>query len=60
MRKLVRNLRDPEARLFWEKTLRAAEIVRQWPAWKRGVPMELPKESTSAAPSDAPSSRSKP
>lgn len=44
MKKLVRNTRDPEARLFWEQTVRTAEIVRQWPPWKRGVPMERPSE----------------
>lgn len=35
MTKLVRNLRTPEARAYWESAQRVAERVALWPEWKR-------------------------
>lgn len=43
MKKLVRNLRDPESARFWQHVAQAAARARELPAWKRGV--AEPRES---------------
>jgi hypothetical protein len=38
MMKLARQMETAEQRRYWEQVDRAADEVKAWPAWLRGVP----------------------
>lgn len=35
VKKLIRNMKDPASRLYWERTLEIARAVNEMPAWQR-------------------------